>query len=50
MSLPLMSPMVRAVAYTGALICLSRKGREPMWSSCPWVMKMPRTLAAFFSK
>jgi hypothetical protein len=43
-SLPLINPNVSRVAQTGTgRRSFSRYGRAPMWSSWPWVMKIPRS-------
>ena len=48
-SLPSMKPRVSLLEKMGTLLLRSwsRYGREPVWSSWPWVTTMPRSFSSF---
>ena len=48
-SLLSISPIVRAVPYTGTFSFFKRYGTAPIWSSWPWVITTPLILSRFFS-
>ena len=50
MSFSFIRPSVSRVPYTGTLISFRRYGSAPVWSSCPCVMTIARSLCRFSIK